>query len=311
VLAAPLGAEAQQAGNPRIGYLGVASARANRGLLDAFQQGLREHGYEEGRNLVLERRFADGHMDRVPILAKELVRLNVDVIFAGSPEAARAAKDATNTIPIVVAAGDPTRTGLATSLSRPGGNVTGLASVPAELSGKRLEIMKATSGASRVAVLVNPTNTSYGLVIKAYETAASTLSVAIQFAPFRERGDFDIAFQAAMREKAAAVIVMDDSVTFNALERIAALAAQSRLPTMCGFREFTMTGGLMALGPNLADNWRRAAAYVDKILKGAKPADLPIEQPTTFELVINLKTAKALGLTIPPSLLLRADQVIE
>jgi putative ABC transport system substrate-binding protein len=316
LFATPFAAEAQQAAKiARIGLLPVNVA-ANPHLQEAFLRGLRDLGYVEGRNLVIEYRNAEGKLERFPALAAELVALKVDVIVAPSTPAALAAKQATRTIPIVFASVvDPVTTGLVTSLARPGGNVTGLSFLSPELVGKCLELLKqAVPGVSRVAALWQPgglperTEKDF---LKEAEVAARALGVRLQFVEARGPADVDRAFSDMTRARAGALTVLPYSMFLNERRRLVDLAAKNRLPAVYGGREFVDAGGLMAYGPDLADSWRRAATYVDKILKGAKPADLPIEQPTKFELVINLKTAKALGLTIPPSLLGRADEVIQ
>jgi ABC-type uncharacterized transport system substrate-binding protein len=314
LLAVPLAAEAREPGKvARIGMLSQGSPTFSPQLREAFRQQLRELGYVEGQNIVIEYRWAEGRAERLPDLAAELVSLNVDVIVAGGTPAPLAAKHATRTIPIVMtAAGDPVGSGLVASLARPGGNVTGLSARSPELGGKRLQLLKeVVPGLSRVAVLWNAANPYAALVVRETETAARTLGLQVQSLEVRGPDDFENALPGAIRGRAGALIVVEDPLTFLYLKRIAEFAAQNRLPATYGYREFAEAGGLMTVGPNLADLYRRAAIYVDKILKGAKPADLPVEQATKFELVINLKTAKALGLTIPPSLLQRADQVIE
>ena len=316
LLAAPLAAGAQQATRvARIGYLGTNRA-ANPHLHEALRQGLRDLGYEEGRNLLIEYRDAEGKIDRLPALAAELVALKLDIIVAPGTPQALAAKQATTTIPIVfTAASDPVPDGLVASLARPGGNVTGLATISPELVGKGLEqIKRAVPEVTRLAVLWQPgalgerTNKD---MLKEADTVARSLRVRLQFVEARAPADFDKAFSDATRVGAGALAVLPSSMFLSERRRLADLAAKNRLPAAYPQREFVHAGGLMSYGPNVADLFRRAAIYVDKILKGAKPADLPIEQPTKFELVINLKTAKALGLTIPQSLLQRADQVIE
>ncbi len=314
---APLAAEAQQAAKvPRIGYL-AANLAGNPYLHEAFRQGLRDLGYVEGRNLVIEYRGAEGKPERFPALAAELVALKVDVIVvAGGTLAALAAKQATRTLPIVfAAAGDPVTDGLVTSLARPGGNVTGLSVLAPELVGKGLELLtQAVPGVSRVAVLWQPGGLGERTekdMLKGAEVAARALGVRLQFVEARGPADVDSAFSEMTRARAGALTVLTSSMLFNERRRLVDLAAKNQLPAVYPRRESVDAGGLMAYGPNLADLFRRAATYVDKILKGAKPADLPVEQPTKFELVINLKTAKALGLTIPPLLLGRADQIIE
>ena len=314
LLAVPLATGAQQPAKVyRIGYLGVTSASATAHLIQAFQLGLREFGYIEGQNITIEYRWAGGRNDRLPGLAAELVRLKVDVIVVGPPPAALAARNATKTIPIVFAAGvDPVASGLVASLARPGGNVTGLATISPELSGKRLQLLKeAVPTISRVAVFWTPTNPSHGQALEEAEAAAEILRLQLQPVEYRTPDDFESAFQAATRERASALMVLDDPVSFSQRARIVGLAARSRLPAIYGFREFAEAGGLIIYGPSLPDQWRRAAEYVHKILKGAKPAALPVEQPIKFELLVNLKTAKALGLTISKTILFRADEVIQ
>jgi putative ABC transport system substrate-binding protein len=310
-VAAPLAAEAQEPGKvPRVGFLGPRNRADAAPYLDAFLIGLREIGWVEGKNIFIEYRWAEGRSERLPDLAAELVRLKVDVILAGPTSAAVAAKNATSTIPIVTtAAGDPA-VGLVASLARPGGNVTGLSfSVEMATFGKGLELLKETvPKVRRVAVLSNPANPAHALAIK--EVAARSVGVQLQLLVARGPSEIDSAFAAMARERAGALLVMADSTFGFHRTRLRDLAAKGRLPAMYGLREHPEVGGLMSYGADNRDNFRRAATYVDKILKGAKPADLPIEQPTKFELVINLKTAKALGLTIPQSLLGRADEVI-
>jgi putative tryptophan/tyrosine transport system substrate-binding protein len=307
-LVAPNAAGAQQADKvARIGVLAV-SAAAFSPRIEAFRRGLREHGYVEGKNIVFEYRYAEGKLDRLPDLAVELVALKVDVIVTASPPSVRAAKRATSTIPIVFAAvGDPVATGLVKSLARPGGNVTGLSILGPELDGKRLELLKeAVTKTSRVAVLFGPESPR-----KELEIAAQALGIQLVLLPVRELGDFEPAFETARKESVHALLTSPSPLLNTVRERIVELAAKNRLPAMYGSSEFVEAGGLMSYAPSYVDLFRRAAIYVDKILRGAKPADLPVEQATKFELVINLKTAKALGLTISPSLLARADQVIE
>jgi len=313
----PLAAEAQQAAKvARIGFLTGTSLSVSPNLPAAFRQGLRDLGYVEGRNLVIEYRDAEGKFERFPALAAELVALKVDVLVAANSLAALAAKQATRTLPIVFAfAVDPVTDGLVTSLARPGGNVTGLSTLLAELVGKRLELLKqAVPGVSRVAVLWQPgaqgERTEKDLQKEA-EVAARALGVRVQFVEARGPADFDRAFSDMTRARAGALTVFGSAMFFDERRRLVDLAAKNRLPAVYGLKEYVDAGGLMAYGANVADLFRRAATYVDKILKGAKPGDLPVEQPTKFELVINLKTAKALRLTIPQSLLQRADEVIQ
>jgi putative ABC transport system substrate-binding protein len=313
---APLAGESQQAAKiARIGYLALNIA-ASPHLPEAFLQGLRDLGYVEGRNVVIEYRDAEGKPERLPALAAELVALKVDVIVAGGTPQALAAKQATKTIPIVFAsAPDPVMDGLVTSVARPGGNVTGLSTLTPELVGKRLELLtQAVPGVSRVAVLRQPgfqgERTDKDM-LKGADVAARALGVRLQFVEARGPADIDRAFSDMTRARAGALTVLPSNMFLIERRRFVDLAAKHRLPAVYPWRESVDAGGLMAYGPNLADLFRRAATYVDKILKGAKPADLPVERPTKFELVINLKTAKALGLTIPPSLLRRADEVIQ
>jgi putative tryptophan/tyrosine transport system substrate-binding protein len=314
LLAAPLTAGAQQAPKaPRIGVLHPGAPAAASQLVAAFKQGLREHGYVEGQNIVVERRFAEARAERLSDIAAELVRLKVDVIVTASDVGIAAVKQQTETIPIVMAnSTDPVGTGFVASLARPGGNVTGLSNISPELSAKRLELLKeAVPGLSRVAIMWSPDVRGAVLDYKETENAARSLRLQLQSAEVSRADDFSRAFSALTIRRAEALIVAGSALTYINRGQIASLAQKNRLPSMSTQREFAYAGGLITYGPNLAEQWRRAATYVDKILKGAKPGDLPVEQPTKFELVINLKTAKALGLTIPPSLLRRADQVIE
>ena len=316
LLTAPLAADAQQAGKvPRIGFLSVTSPSDRPPLLAAFRQGLRELGWVEGQNIVIDYRYAEDRVDRLPDLAAELVRLKVDIIIAsGGTQAATAAKNATGTIPIVmIAVRDPVGTGLIASLARPGGNVTGTSGYAGlEIVAKQLELLKETvPEIRRVAILSNPANAYHQLAIREVNVAARSLGVQLQLLEARGPNEFDGAFAAMANERVGALLVVSD-VIFNAHQtRLADLAARSRLPAAYGVRESVEAGGLMSYGPSFLDLHRRAASYVDKILKGAKPADLPVEQPTKYELVINMKTAKALGLTISQSVLLRADEVIQ
>jgi putative ABC transport system substrate-binding protein len=317
LLASPFAAEAQQAAKvARIGYLSLNRA-ASPHLTETFLHGLRDLGYVEGRNLVIEYRDAEGKVERFPALAAELVALKVDVIVtAGGTPAALAAKQATRTLPIVFAGvGDAVTDGLVTSLARPGGNVTGASVLAPELASKCLEQLKqAVPGVSRVAVLWHPgahgEHTQKDM-LKGAEVAARALGVRLQVVEARGPADFDRVFSDMTRARAGALIVLGSAMFFNERRRLVDLAAKHRLPAVYTSRDVVDAGGLMSYGSNAADMNRRAATYVDKILKGTKPADLPVEQPTKFELVINLKTAKALGLTIPQSLLQRADEVIQ
>jgi putative ABC transport system substrate-binding protein len=325
LLAAPLAAEAQQTGKvARIGLLGGSSPTSPEAshLWEAFFQGLRELGYVEGQNIAIERRYSEGRAERLPGLAATLARLNVNVIVVdacGAP--LNAASQATSTIPIVIAAcnDDLVATGLISSLARPGGNITGLSELTPELGAKRLELLKeAVPRMRRVAVLWNPTYSErfsanfrfWSADWTEVRAATQVLGLTLQSVEVRGPDDFETAFSAMIRERADALIAFSDPLIVFHGRRIADLAAKSRLPALYPSREVVDAGGLMSYGPSLSDRFRRAAVYVGKILKGAKPADLPMEQPTKFELVINLKTAKALGLTIPQSLLRRADEVI-
>jgi putative ABC transport system substrate-binding protein len=311
LLAAPLAAQAQQAAKiARIGFLRSGSPPDP--YVEVFRQGLRELGYVESQSIAIDVRYARGDPDQLVALAAELVRLKVDVLVTSGLPAIVAAKHATTVIPIVFPAGggDPVADGLVISLARPGGNITGLTVGPPELEGKRLELLKeAVPSLSRVAALANAA--SAALKLRAAESAGRKLGITLQTQEVREPGEFEGAFAAMRKGRPDALIVLSDSLFTNQRARIVDLAAKSRLPAVYDVRLFPERGGLMSYGPNIADLFRRSATYVDKILKGAKPGDLPIEQPTKFELVINLKTAKALGLTIPQSLLRRADEVIQ
>lgn len=314
LLVGPLAGEAQQAAKiSRIGYLGTNRTPH---FQEAFRQGLRDLGYVEGRNLVIEDRNAEGKPERLPALAAELVALKVDVIVAAGTPAALATKQATKTLPIVfTAVAEPVTSRLVTSLAQPGGNVTGLSGLAPELVGKCLDLLKqAVPGVTRVAVLWQPGGLGERTEkdqLKEADTAAQALGVRLQFLEARGPADLDRAFSEMTRARAGALTVLTSTMLFGVRRRLVDLAVKNRLPTVYPWREAVDAGGLMAYGPDLADLLRRVGTYVDKILKGTKPGDLPVEQPTKFELVINLKTAKALGLTIPPSLLLRTDQVIE
>jgi putative tryptophan/tyrosine transport system substrate-binding protein len=314
LLAAPITAEAQQARKmSRIGVLAVGIPTSYTARYEAFRQGLRELGYVEGQTIAIEYRYAEGKVERLPNLAAELVRLNVDVIVASSGPETGAVKRATTSIPIVFGVhGDPVGTGHVASLAKPGGNITGMASMAPDLSGKRLALLKeAFPHIARVAVLWNTANPAKAEDWRETQGAARTLGLTLQSRDVRGSDDFAGAFAAMAMQRPDAFLTLDDPVILNSRTAIVAFAAKQRLPGIYPQRDYTDAGGLMSYGPSISDMFRRAATYVDKILKGAKPGDLPIEQPTKFEFVINLKTAKALGLTIPPSLLLRADQVIE
>jgi putative tryptophan/tyrosine transport system substrate-binding protein len=317
LLVPPLTAEAQPLAKvPRIGWLLKGSPFPPWGPLDAFRQGLRERGWVEGQNIAVEERWAEGRIELLPDLAADLIRLKVDVIVVAGPLTARAAKQATTELPIVIlGVGDALGQGLVTSLARPRGNITGLSEQYSDLVTKWLELLKeAVPEASRGAVLaMAPFWSAQGKSWQALQRAAKTMQVTLQRVEVREPGEFEHAFAAMTREYAEALIMLPHPTLTLRLNRtrLVALAAQSQLPTVWGpFKEFVEAGGLMAYGPSIRDQARRVAYYVDRILKGAKPADLPVEQPTKFELVINLKTAQALGITIPPTLLFLADEVI-
>ena len=308
---APLGAQAQPQAKkaPRIGVL---TGPADPGV-EAFRQGLRELGYVERENITIERRSAEGKLDRLPELAVELVRLKVDVIVASSNLAVVALRKATQTIPIVMSiVADPVGEGFVASLARPGGNITGLTSISEQLSRKRLELLKEINPhLSRVAVSRSPTTPTHGILWGETQAAATALGIKVFALDLRSAEEIEGAFRTMTRERAEGLVVLPEPVSFTNRKRIVDLAAKTRLIAMYPWKEFAEAGGLMVYATNRDDLWRRSAIYVDKILKGARPADLPIEQPTKFELIINLKTAKALGLIIPQSLLLRADQIIE
>ena len=316
LLAAPLAAEGQQGGKVyRVGVLSPFSSSFGPGpSFGAFRQTLRELGYVEGPNIVLEYRWADGRYDRLPDLTAELVRLRVDVIFsAWSTPAALATKKATSTIPIVFAGvGDAVGVGLIASLARPGGNVTGSTFITEETIGKQLELLKeVVPRIARVGVVINPVNPVYRLVLRASEAPARALGLQLEVVGVQGAEDFERAFRAAIKGHVDGLVILRDPVLITNQARLLALAATARLPAMYGMREFVDSGGLMSYGPSLVEMYRRAAYLVDKILKGTKPADLPVQQSTKFELVINLKTAQALGLAIPPSVLIRADRLIQ
>ena len=317
ILLAPLAAAAQPAGKVyRIGCLHLGPREPSAHLLKALEEGLRELGYVQGQNLVIEYRFADGKAERLADLAAELVRLKPDVIIASLNPVIAAVKRATATIPVVFpSAGRPVEEGLIASLAQPGGNVTGLTlNVGPELGAKRLQLLKEfVPGVSRVAVLWNPSfrDVQWDVFFGHLKDAAKNLRMAIQFVEVRGAGDFESAFAAILRERAGGLFVFAEPLTFAHRRQIAEFAVKNGLASSYNAREFVEAGGFMSYGANLPDLYRRAASYVDKILKGSKPGDLPVEQPTRFELIINLKTAKALGLTIPQSVLIRADEVIQ
>ena len=314
ILHAPGAGEAQPAGKThRIGFLGNSTAALEANLVGPFREGLRDLGYVEGRNVQIEYRWAEGKYERFPELVAELVALKVDVMVTAGTPASLAVKRATVTIPLVmVAVGDPVGTGLVASLARPGGSMTGLTSIAPDLEGKRLELLReAVPKLSRVSVLWNPANPFHVTAEREARSAAQALHMKVHSVGVRTAQELDPAFDAIVRERPGAFIVLADRVFLHNRSRIVAFAARQRLPGVYAYRELVEAGGLMSFGPNYADMHRRAATFVDKILKGAKPADLPVEQPTKFELLINLKTAKTLGVDIPHSLLLRADEIIQ
>ena len=314
LLAAPLASEAQQAGKvPLIGYLGYGGPGSDPSGIAGLRQGLRELGYVENQNIVVEYRYAEDRPDRLAPLIVELTNLKVDVLIAQGTAVTAATKRAATRTPVVSVSGDPVGSGFVQSLARPGGNITGLSFAQGEnFGGTWLQLVRdAVPKASRVGIIWNPTNRSAAAALKEIEAVVLGRSLRLSSHPVRRPEDIDAAFLTVTRAHVGALIILTDPLVVGQTAQIVRLAAVSRVPAVYGLREFVDAGGLISYGPSLVDLWRRAATYVDRILKGAKPADLPIEQPTKFELVINLKTAKALGLTIPPSLLQRADQVID
>ena len=314
LLSAPPAADAQEPAKvPRVGFLSPGSPSGWQYSLEALRQGLRDLGYVEGKSIALEVRWAEDKPERLPDLAAELVRLKCDVIVAMSTPGVLAVKQATRTTPIVMTiVSDPVGAGAVASLARPGGNITGLSLMHPEVTGKRLQLLtEVVPRPSRVAVLWNPSNPNSSPLVRETEAAARSLGVQLHLREARSTAEIEGAFSAMTSDRVRAVIVLPDALFLDQRKQVVALAAKGRLPAMYYTRNFVDAGGLMAYGPNQADNVRRAATYVDKILKGARPADLPVEQPTKFELVINLKTAKVLGLTIPRSVLSLADEVIQ
>lgn len=308
-------AQAQQAKRPpRIGYLSASSVSAIASRTAAFRQGLSELGYVEGKNIVIEYRYGDGKLDRVPALAAGLIRLNVDmIVIAGGNGAVRRVKQSIDSVPIIMAnVLDPVGSGFVASLARPGGNITGLSALTSELVGKRLDLIRETfPQASRVAALFDPQDDSKIVEMKEAQTVAKAAGVKLQAIEVRRSGEFESAFKAAAKERAEVLLVLQNALTTTGRKPIADLAIKNRLPTFWADSGLMDAGGLMSYGPNVSDLFHRAATYVDKILKGAKPAELPVEQPIKFEFFINLKTAKQIGLTIPPNVLARADKVIK
>jgi putative tryptophan/tyrosine transport system substrate-binding protein len=309
----PVVARGQQAGKVfRIGFMGLQSAASLPERTEAFRAGLRDLGYQDGRDIVVEYRWADGRLDQLPAIASELARLNVNVIVTHGIPGILAAKRATTTIPIVMAvSGDAVASGLVSSIARPGGNVTGLTFFTPELAVKRLELLKESMpGLKGVGVLLNPSNPINEPIVPAIEVAAKLLKMEVAQFAVRDPAEFESSFGAMAARNVGALVILEDNMLIAHAQALANLTLEQRLPSN-GFSEFAVAGGLMAYGVSFPDMFRRAAAYVDKILKGVRPGDLPIEQPTKFETILNLKTAKAIGFDVPTALLLRADQVIE
>jgi ABC-type uncharacterized transport system substrate-binding protein len=310
----PLTAHAQQAGKiPRIGFMGNSTPAMEANLVGPFREGLRELGYEEGHNLIIEFRWAEGKYDRFPALIAELLAANVDVLVTAGTPATLAIKKATSTVPLIfIAVGDPVGTGVVPSLARPGGNITGLSSIAPDLEGKRLGLLReVVPQLSHVAFFLNPANPFHTGSMRQALVAAQSLGIKLQPLEVRKSEDLDSAFATVAKQKPDALLILADRVFLHSRRRIMEFAVQQRLPSINAYRELVEAGGLMSYGPSYEDMHRRAAGYVDKILKGAKPADLPIEQPAKFTLLINLKAAKVLDLDVPPALLARADEVIE
>ena len=308
----PLAASAQSK-TPRIGFMGNSTAALEANLVDAFREGLREHGYEEGRNIVIEYRWADGKYERFPALVAELIAAKVDVIVTAGTPAALAMKKATTTVPLVmVAVGDPVGTGLVPSLARPGANLTGLSSVAPDLEGKRLQLLREVVPAlSHVAMFINSLNPFHVSSMRQARAAAQTMGIKLQLHDIRKSEDLDDAFAAIRKERPDALLILADRVFLHNRERMMDFTKEQRLPNVNAYKELVEVGGLMSYGPSYEDMHKRAAIYVDKILKGAKPADLPIEQPSKFTFIVNLKAAKALGVTVPSQLLGLADELID
>lgn len=298
---------------PRVGFMGNSTAALEVNLVNSFREGLRELGYEEGRNIAIEYRWADGRYERFAALVAELIAAKVDVIVTAGTPAALAVKKATSTVPLVmVAVGDPVGTGLVPSLARPDGNLTGLSSVAPDLEGKRLELLREiVPSVSRIAVFINSANPFHATSMRQAQSAGKTLGVKVQQYDIRKSEDLDGAFAAIRKERPDALLILADRVFLHNRERIVDFTEEQRLPNVSAYKEVVEAGGLMSYGPSYEDMHKRAAIYVNKILKGAKPGNLPIEQPTKFTLVVNLKAAKALGISMPPAVLSRADDVIE
>ncbi|MGB7659564.1 MAG: ABC transporter substrate-binding protein [Pseudolabrys sp.] len=310
--ALPLAAAAQPK-IPRIGFMGNSTAALEANLLDAFREGLRELGYEEGRNIVIEYRWANGKYDHFPVLVAELIAARVDAIVTAGTPAALAVKNATTTVPLVmVAVGDPIGTGLVPSLARPGGNLTGLSSVAPDLEGKRLQLLReVTPALSYVAMFINSLNPFHISSMEQARAAAQTMGIKLRLHDIRKSEDLDDTFAAIRKERPDALLILADRVFLHNRERIVDFANEQRLPNVNAYKELVEVGGLMSYGPSYEDMHKRAAIYVDKILKGAKPADLPIEQPSKFTFIVNLRAAKTLGVTVPSQLLGLVDQLIE
>jgi len=314
VAAWPLAARAQQPAKiPRIGFLGNSTATMEANLIGPLRDGLRELGYEEGRNVIIEFRWADGKYDQFPALVAELLAAKVDVIMTSGTPATLAIKKATSTVPLVfIAVGDPVGTGVVPNLGRPGGNITGLSSIAPDLEGKRLELLReVVPKLSHVAFFLNPANAFHTASMRQARVAAQSLGIKLQPMEVNKSEQLDGAFASIVKEKPDALLILADRIFLHNRKRMMEFAIQQRLPSVNAYRELVEAGGLISYGPSYEDMHRRAAVYVDKILKGTKPADLPIEQPTKFTLLINLKTAKTLGLTVPPTLVARADELIE
>ena len=310
----PLAARAQKPAKiPRIGFLGNSTATMEANLIGPLRDGLRELGYEEGRNVIIEFRWADGKYDQFPALVAELLAAKVDVIITAGTPATLAIKKATSTVPLVfIAVGDPVGTGVVPNLGRPGGNITGLSSIAPDLEGKRLELLReVVPKLSHVAFFLNPANAFHTASMRQARVAAQSLGIKLQPMEVNKSEQLDGAFASIVKEKPDALLILADRVFLHNRKRMMEFAIQQRLPSVNAYRELVEAGGLISYGPSYEDMHRRAAVYVDKILKGTKPADLPIEQPTKFTLLINLKTAKTLGLTVPPTLVARADELIE
>ena len=309
----PLAARTQGVNRPRVGYLFTSEKAEGQGLWEACRQGLRELGYREEENIILEPRWTEGHQEQLTSLVKELLGLNVAVLVTAATPASLAAKVATNTTPIVfVAVADPVGVGIVVSLARPGGNVTGLSLLTSDLSGKRLELLREiVRNVSRVAILMNPDNSSNTIFLKETQLAAQKFGIELDASYAHRPDDIEKAFTAAASQHADAVIVFDDPVLWSYRKQIVSLAAAQRLPAMYGYSDFVDDGGLISYGPDRPDQYRRTAIYVDKILRGAQPADLPVEQPVKFELIVNRKTATALGLSLPSPITVSADKIID